>query len=53
MNELHAQLDSALRPNPSLEPTRYGSRPWPRYAVVHDAPHGQGRPPPHAAQLKR
>lgn len=43
----------AAQPNPSLEPTCYGSQPWPRYAVLHDAPRGQGRLPPPAAQLKR
>ena len=43
----------AATPNPSLKPTRYGRQPWPRYAAVHDAPRSQGRPPPHAAQLKR
>lgn len=42
-----------LRSNPSLEPKSCGSRPWPRYAVVHDAPRGQGCLPPRAAQFKR
>ena len=41
------------RPNPSLERTRNGVAPWPRGALVHDAPHGQGATPLRAAQLKR
>jgi hypothetical protein len=41
------------RPNPSLERTATGKSPWPRGAVVHVAPRGQGAMPPSAAQLKR
>lgn len=44
---------SAATPNPSLEPTHYGSQPWPRYAVVDVAPRGQGWLPTRAAQLER
>jgi hypothetical protein len=40
-------------PNPSLERTRNGMAPWPRGAVVHVAPRGQGATPSSAAQLKR
>ena len=36
-----------------VEPTRSGMSPWPRYAVVHVAPRGQGAMPARAAQLKR
>ena len=35
-------------PNLSFNRTRHGVRPWPRGAVVHDAPRGQGRTPRHA-----
>ncbi len=38
----------AARPNMSFNRTRYGSRPCPRYAQVHDAPRGHGRLPPRA-----
>jgi hypothetical protein len=40
-------------PNPSLERTANGMAPWPRGAVVHVAPRGQGAIPSSAAQLKR
>mgnify|MGYP003512975662 CR=1 FL=1 len=40
-------------PNPSLERTANGMAPWPRGAVVHVAPLGQGATPSSAAQLKR
>ena len=42
-----------VRPNPSLERTANGVAPWPRGAVVHVAPRGQGATPSSAAQLKR
>ena len=35
-------------PNLSFNRTRHGVRPWPRGAVVHHAPRGQGRTPRHA-----
>jgi hypothetical protein len=40
-------------PNPSFEPTHNGGAPWPRSAVVHVAPRGQGTPPLRSAQLQR
>ena len=45
--------DPRVRPNPSLEWTRAGMAPWPRGAVVHVAPRGQGAMPERAPQLKR
>jgi len=42
-----------VTPNPSLERTANGVAPWPRGAVVHVAPRGQGATPSSAAQLKR
>jgi len=42
-----------MTPNPSLEPTRYGTAPWLRGTLVHHVPRGQGAMPPRAAQLER
>ena len=39
---------TAVTPNMSFNRTPYGSRPCPRYALVHVAPRGHGRLPPWA-----
>ena len=49
-----AARSNQMRPNPSLELTRYGRRLWPRggcYAQF--PPRGHSRLPPRAAQLER
>jgi hypothetical protein len=39
--------------NPSIERTSSGKAPWPRGALVHVAPRGQGASPTAAAHVKR